>query len=66
MRLIVEVTNRLGYPFLLCSLVINFIEARCDCASVERVMAPALLISPIRVPLFRDNGPWLSQGIGYA
>ena len=60
-RLIVEVTNRLGYPFLLCSLVINFIEARCDCASVEHVMA--LLISPTRVPLFRDNGPWLSQGV---
>ena len=61
MRLIVKVTNRLGYPFLLCSLVINFIADPCDCASVERVMA--LLISPIRVPLFRDNGPWLSQGV---
>ena len=57
----VEVTTRLGYPFLLCSLVINFIEARCDCASVERVMA--LLISPISVPLFRDTGPWLPQGV---
>ena len=60
-RLIVDVTNRLGYPFLFCSLVVNFIEACCDCASVERVMA--LLISPIRVPLFRDNGPWLCQGV---
>ena len=33
----------------------------CDCASVERLMA--LLISPIRDPLFRDNETWLSQGV---
>ena len=32
-----------------------------DGASVERVMA--LLISPIRDPLFGDSGPWLSQGV---
>lgn len=34
--------------------MINFLEVRCDFASVDRVIA--LLISPIRVPLVRDNG----------